>query len=114
MNGRPPKTPVFTPQDAIYKAFYKQMEVTQNGKIVKKPLIEIFAESVVKDAIKKDGPSRKLLLKDQKFINHDFMKPLIDEALENLPDKPNSELDEKMERFILEAIAKLLKDEDLE
>lgn len=106
-NGRPPKKPVFTMQDAIYKALYKEIETTQNGKKKMKPLIEVFGETVVRDAIKKDGPSRKFLLQDPMFTKHNFMEPLIEEAIERIKNKPEFKLDEKMKQKLFQTIAKL-------
>lgn len=113
-NGRPPKKPSFTIYEAIQKSFYKEIETTNKGKIEKKALLELFAESIVRDAIKKDGQSRRMLLQDMNLMKHNFMEPLITEAVENIPNKIDKKLDEKLKKKLFEALAKLVEDEDLE
>lgn len=50
--GRPRNIVVFTPMDALYKAFYKEVEVTlPNGKKGKRSYLEIFMERFVADAV---------------------------------------------------------------
>jgi hypothetical protein len=107
--GRPVKRPPFTMQEAIYKAFYKEAETIHDGKKVKKSLLEIFAAQVIKDAIQKDGQSRRLLLQNQSFIQHDFMEPLLKEALEAISDKNGSVLDEeKCKDRLQQALLKII------
>jgi hypothetical protein len=48
--------------DLVMKDFYKPVWVNINGKTVKKSPAEIFAQHMVKDAIKKGGAATKFLL----------------------------------------------------
>lgn len=105
--GRPARIPVFTPLDALYKACYEKVETIQNGKKVIKTAFELLMSCVLFDAIKKDGSSRKYLLKLLLFMQHDFMKPLLEEAIADIPNKIDPQDKEKMKAHLFRKLENL-------
>lgn len=109
--GRPKGIVIFTPLDALYKAFYKEVEVTlPNGKKGKRSYLEIFMERFVADAVTKDGQARRILLKLPGFMTHNFMSPLINEAIKNIHNEVDSDKVEDAQRILRNEIMKRLED----
>jgi len=92
--GRPKKMPPKTILEALRLAFIKEVTITnEKGSREKISMIEAFAQKIIQDAIKKDGPTRKLLLQDLKFLNFDFWRMLEDKALQDF--EPETSLEEE-------------------
>lgn len=93
--GRPKKVPPKTILEALRLAFIKEVTITNDkGSREKISLIEAFAQKIIQDAIKKDGPTRKMLLQDLKLLNFDFWRMLEDKALQDFEPETSPE-DEK-------------------
>lgn len=99
--GRPKKMPPKTILEALRLAFIKEITITnEKGSREKISMIEAFAQKIIQDAIKKDGPTRKLLLQDLKLLNFDFWQMLEDMALKDFEPETSPE-DEREFREVL-------------
>lgn len=107
--GRPRNIVIFTPMDALYKAFYKEVEVTlPNGKKGKRSYLEIFMEKFVADAVTKDGQARRILFKLPGFMTHNFMSPLIEEATKNIQNEADPDKVKDAQKILRKEIIKRL------
>lgn len=105
IKGRPKKMPPKTILEALRLAFIKEVTITnEKGSREKISMIEVFAQKIIQDAIKKDGPTRKLLLQDLKLLNFNFWQMLEDMALKDF----EPETSPKDEKDFKETLHKLL------
>lgn len=72
--GRKKKILPRTFNEALKLAFIKEISITNEKGIKEKiSLIQVLAQRIIQDAIKNDGPSRKMLLQNKQLMNFDFM-----------------------------------------
>lgn len=82
--GRKKKVIPKTIIEALQLAFIKEITITnEKGNREKISLIEAFAQKIIQDAIKKDGPTRKMILQDMNFLKFDFLRMLEEMALKD-------------------------------
>ena len=71
--GRKKKVIPKTIMEALRLAFIKEITITnEKGSREKIPFIQAFAQKIEQDDIKKDGPTRKMILQNQNYIKIDF------------------------------------------
>ena len=86
--GRKKKVIPKTIMDALRLAFIKEVTITnEKGSREKISFIQAFAQKIVQDAIKRDGPSRKLLLQNLNLLNFNFWQMIEEKALEDFRNK---------------------------
>lgn len=93
--------------EALRLAFIREATITnENGTREKIPFIQLFAQKIVQDAIKNDGPSRKMLLQNLNLLNFDFWQMIENKAFEDFEPETSAE-DEK---FYKDTLRKILED----
>ena len=82
--GRKKKVIPKTIMEALRLAFIKEIMITnEKGSREKISFIQAFAQKIVQDAIKNDGPTRKMLLQNLNLLNFDFWQMIEDKAFED-------------------------------
>lgn len=105
--GRKKKVIPKTIMDALRLAFIKEVTITnEKGSREKISFIQAFAQKIVQDAIKHDGPSRKLLLQNLNLLNFNFWQMIEEKALEDFVPETN----ENDEKYLRETMAFLWDD----
>ena len=105
--GRKKKVLPKTIMEALRLAFIREATITnENGTREKIPFIQLFAQKIVQDAIKNDGPSRKMLLQNLNLLNFDFWQMIENKAFEDFEPETSAE-DEK---FYKDTLRKILDD----
>ena len=103
--GRKKKAPPRTILEELQVAFIKEVSVTnENGKKEKISLIQAFAKKIVQDAIKNDGPTRKMLLQNLQFLKFDFLSMLENIALKDF--EPETSVED--EQYYINSLNKLI------
>lgn len=91
--------------EALRLAFIKEITITnEKGSREKISFIQAFAQKIVQDAIKHDGPSRKMLLQNLNLLNFDFWQMIEDKAFEDF--EPETSKDD--EQYLRETLYKLI------
>lgn len=103
--GRKKKVIPKTIMEALRLAFIKEITITnEKGSREKIPFIQAFAQKIVQDAIKNDGPTRKMLLQNLNLLNFDFWQMIEDKAFEDF--EPETSKDD--EQYLRETLHKLI------
>lgn len=103
--GRKKKVIPKTIMEALRLAFIKEITITnEKGNREKIPFIQAFAQKIVQDAIKNDGPTRKMLLQNLNLLNFDFWQMIEDKAFEDF--EPETSKDD--EQYLSETLYKLI------
>lgn len=103
--GRKKKVIPKTIMEALRLAFIKEITITnEKGSREKIPFIQAFAQKIVQDAIKNDGPTRKMLLQNLNLLNFDFWQMIEDKAFEDF--EPETSKDD--EQYLRETLYKLI------
>ena len=103
--GRKKKIIPKTIMEALRLAFIKEITITnEKGSREKIPFIQAFAQKIVQDAIKNDGPTRKMLLQNLNLLNFDFWQMIEDKAFEDF--EPETSKDD--EQYLRETLYKLI------
>ena len=103
--GRKKKVIPKTIMEALRLAFIKEIMITnEKGSREKIPFIQAFAQKIVQDAIKNDGPTRKMLLQNLNLLNFDFWQMIEDKAFEDF--EPETSKDD--EQYLRETLYKLI------
>lgn len=90
--GRKKKELPRTILEALQLAFIKEATITnEKGSRERISFIQLFAQKIVQDAIKNDGPSRKMLLQNLKLLNFDFLRMLENKAMEDFEPETSEE-----------------------
>ena len=103
--GRKKKVIPKTIMEALRLAFIKEIMITnEKGSREKISFIQAFAQKIVQDAIKNDGPTRKMLLQNLNLLNFDFWQMIEDKAFEDF--EPETSKDD--EQYLRETLYKLI------
>lgn len=103
--GRKKKVIPKTIMEALRLAFIKEITITnEKGSREKIPFIQAFAQKIVQDAIKNDGPTRKMLLQNLNLLNFDFWQMIEDKAFEDF----ELETSKDDEQYLRETLYKLI------
>ena len=103
--GRKKKVIPKTIMEALRLAFIKEITITnEKGSREKIPFIQAFAQKIVQDAIKNDGPTRKMLLQNLNLLNFDFWQMIENKAFEDF--EPETSKDD--EQYLRETLYKLI------
>ena len=103
--GRKKKVIPKTIMEALRLAFIKEITITnEKGSREKIPFRQAFAQKIVQDAIKNDGPTRKMLLQNLNLLNFDFWQMIEDKAFEDF--EPETSKDD--EQYLRETLYKLI------
>lgn len=103
--GRKKKVIPKTIMEALRLAFIKEITITnEKGSREKIPFIQAFAQKIVQDAIKNDGPTRRMLLQNLNLLNFDFWQMIEDKAFEDF--EPETSKDD--EQYLRETLYKLI------
>lgn len=107
LRGRKKKVIPKTIMDALRLAFIKEVTITnEKGSREKISFIQAFAQKIVQDVIKHDGPSRKLILQNLNLLNFNFWQMIEEKALEDFVPETN----ENNEKYLRETMAFLWDD----
>ena len=105
--GRKKKVLPKTIMEALRLAFIREATITnENGNREKISFIQLFAQKIVQDAIKNDGPSRKMLLQNLNLLNFDFWQMIENKAFEDF--EPETSAEDEM--FYKDTLRKILED----
>lgn len=98
--------PIFKNGKAKHQFIREATITNENGTREKIPFIQLFAQKIVQDAIKNDGPSRKMLLQNLNLLNFDFWQMIENKAFEDF----EPETSEEDEKFYKDTLRKILED----
>lgn len=99
--------------EAIKLAFVKEISITNEKGIKEKiSLIQVLAQRIIQDAIKNDGPSRKMLLQNKQLMNFDFMHMMEEIALQDFEPEATKEQEKALKDLIVKVINNAAKNEN--
>lgn len=99
--------------EAIKLAFIKEITVTDENGIKRNiPMIQAFAQKIIQDAFKNDGPTRKMLMQNPQFMNFDFMHMMEEIALQDFEPEATKEQEKALKDLIVKVINNATKNEN--